>query len=62
MNDKITATLKCNKLYMALIATTWEPILFRDSDLPISLNWIHNNEVLVGRRHLCPLPIGGCIP
>jgi hypothetical protein len=56
--DKITAThIKCNKQYTALITSTWEPILFQNSNLPIPSNWLNNSEVLVGRRHLCPLPI-----
>jgi ribonuclease HI len=55
--DKITAArIRRDKNYTAMIASTWEPILSRDSDLPISHNWIQDCEVLVGMRHLRPCP------
>jgi hypothetical protein len=55
--DKLTAArIKHDKNYTALIASTWEPILSWDSDLPITSNSILNCEVLVGMRHLRPCP------
>jgi hypothetical protein len=47
--DKFTATMiKQNKTYTKLIKDTWEPLLYKENDLPT--NWISNHEVLVGRR------------
>jgi hypothetical protein len=49
--DKITATrIKRNKSFTSLITSTWEPLLSKDSDLPIPANWLTNREVLVGTR------------
>jgi len=51
--DRIIATrIRRDKTHLALVASTWEPILSRDSNLPILSNLILNCEVLVGTRHL----------
>jgi hypothetical protein len=47
--DKITATkVKRDKKSLHQAKETWEPILKRSANIPH--NWVHNCEVLVGRR------------
>ncbi len=47
--DKIIATkIKCDDQTIRLVKATWEPILNQFMDTPN--DWIHNREVLVGRR------------
>ena len=47
--DKIIATkVKRDEKSLRQVRTTWEPTLQRSADIPH--NWIHNREVLVGRR------------
>src|SRR5258708_4058734 len=50
--DKLMATrIKRNKQSIHLVKETWEPALKQSLDIPN--DWIHNHEVLVGRRTEC---------
>jgi hypothetical protein len=49
IEDKITATkVKRDKTSTLKVKETWELLLKKSAELPH--NWVHNREVLVGRR------------
>ena len=49
IKNKINATkIKRNESTLRLVIGTWEPVLKQSLDIPNG--WIHNREVLVGRR------------